>query len=88
MALLTWVFVGWVAGWSAGKVLKGNGYGPAMDIGMGIIGAVTGGLLLQSTGLGGYLGTVVTTMVAMIGAALLTMLAGLVNGRRMYARQS
>ena len=76
-----------VAGWSIGKILKGNGYGPVMDIAMGIGGAVTGGLLMQSAGFGGYGGTIITTLVAMIGAVLVTLLAGFVNGRRMYARQ-
>jgi uncharacterized membrane protein YeaQ/YmgE (transglycosylase-associated protein family) len=87
MYLLSWVLVGLVAGWSAGKILKGNGYGPLVDIGMGIGGAVAGGLIMRSAGFGGYGGTIATTMVAMVGAALLTLLAGLVNGRRMYARQ-
>jgi uncharacterized membrane protein YeaQ/YmgE (transglycosylase-associated protein family) len=54
---------------------------------MGIGGAVVGGLLMRSVGLGGYGGTIITTLVAMIGAVLLTLLAGLVNGRRMSARQ-
>jgi uncharacterized membrane protein YeaQ/YmgE (transglycosylase-associated protein family) len=87
MYLLSWVVVGLLAGWSAGKILKGNGYGPVMDVAMGIGGAVAGGLLMRSAGFGGYGGTIMTTLVAMIGAALLTLLAGLVNGRRMYARQ-
>lgn len=87
MYLLSWVFVGLLAGWSVGRILKGNGYGPVMDVAMGIGGAVAGGLLMRSAGLGGYGGIIATTLVAMIGAALLTLLAGLVNGRRMYARQ-
>jgi uncharacterized membrane protein YeaQ/YmgE (transglycosylase-associated protein family) len=87
MYFLSWIIVGLVAGWSAGKLLKGNGYGPFMDIAMGICGAVVGGILMRSAGYGGYGGTIITTLVAMIGAVLLTLLAGLVNGRRMSARQ-
>jgi uncharacterized membrane protein YeaQ/YmgE (transglycosylase-associated protein family) len=87
MQLLWWMMVGLVAGWLAGKILKGDGYGPVMDIAMGICGAVTGGLLVQSAAFGGYRGTVITTIVAMISAVVLTLLAGFVNGRRMYARQ-
>jgi uncharacterized membrane protein YeaQ/YmgE (transglycosylase-associated protein family) len=74
-------------GWLAGKILTGNAYGPFMDIAMGICGAVVGGVLMRSAGFGGYAGTIITTLVALIGAVLLTLLAGLVNGRRMYARQ-
>jgi uncharacterized membrane protein YeaQ/YmgE (transglycosylase-associated protein family) len=87
MDLLSWIFVGGVVGWSVGKILKNNGYGPMMDIAMGIGGAMATGILMQSAGLGGYGGVVATTFVAMIGAALMTLLVGLVNGRRMYARQ-
>jgi uncharacterized membrane protein YeaQ/YmgE (transglycosylase-associated protein family) len=58
-----------------------------MDTAMGICGAVVGGMLMQSAGFEGDGGTIITTLVAMIGAVLLTLLAGLVNGRRMYARQ-
>jgi uncharacterized membrane protein YeaQ/YmgE (transglycosylase-associated protein family) len=87
MYFLSWIIVGLVAGWSAGKLLKGNGYGPFMDIAMGICGAVVGGMLMRSAGYGGYGGTIITTLVAMICAVLLTLLAGIANGRRMSARQ-
>ncbi len=87
MYFLSWIIVGLAAGWSAGKILKGNGYGPLMDIAMGVCGAVVGGMLMRSEGFGGYGGTIITTLVALLGAVLLTLLAGLVNGRRLYARQ-
>jgi uncharacterized membrane protein YeaQ/YmgE (transglycosylase-associated protein family) len=87
MQLLLWMMIGLVAGWLAGKVLKGDGYGPFMDLVMGIGGAVAGGLLMLSAGIKGYGGTIATTLVAMIGAVLLTLVAGFVNGKRMYARQ-
>ena len=54
---------------------------------MGVGGAVVGGLLMRSAGFGGYGRAIITTMVAMIGAALVTMLAAYVNGGRIYARQ-
>jgi len=53
----------------------------------GIGGAVAGGYLMHSAGFSGYRGTIYTTLVAIIGAVILTVLAGLVNGRRLYARQ-
>ncbi len=87
MYFLSWIIVGLVAGWSAGKILKGRGYGPLMDIAMGICGAVAGGLLVRSVGLGAYRSASFTTLVAIIGAVLLTLLAGFVNGRRVYVRQ-
>jgi uncharacterized membrane protein YeaQ/YmgE (transglycosylase-associated protein family) len=87
MYFLSWIIVGLIAGWSAGKILNDNAYGPLTDIAIGIGGAVAGGFLMRSAGFSGYRGTVYTTLAAIIGAELLTLLAGLVNGRRMYARQ-
>ena len=87
MQILWWMMIGLVAGWFAGKTLKGDGYGPVMDIAMGICGAVAGGLLVESAAFGGYRGTIITSLVAMVSAVLLTLLAGFVNGRRIYARQ-
>ena len=87
MQFLWWIMIGFVAGWLAGKILKGDGYGPFMDILMGIGGAVAGGLLMRSAGIRGYGGTIITTLVATISATLLTLVAGFVNGKRMYARQ-
>lgn len=87
MHLLAWVGIGAVVGWGVGRVFQGNGYGPFMDILMGVGGAVVGGLLTRSVGFGGYGGTIITTLVAMISAALVTMVAAYVNGRRVYARQ-
>jgi uncharacterized membrane protein YeaQ/YmgE (transglycosylase-associated protein family) len=87
MDFVSWIIAGLVIGWSAGKILKGYAYVQLMNIAMGICAAVAGGLLLQPTGLGGYRGTILTTLVAMISAVLLMLLAGVVNGRRLYARQ-
>ena len=87
MELLWWILVGLVTGWSPGKAMKGNGYGPLIGIAMGISGAVAGGLLTKSAGFNGYGGSIAATFAAIIGAALLTLLVGFVNGRRVYARQ-
>jgi len=86
MYFLSWVIVGLVVGWAAGKILDGNGYGPLMDIAMGIGGAVAGGVLMRSAGFSGYRGTIYTTLITIIGAVILMLLAGL-DGRRPYARQ-
>jgi len=87
MYFIALILVGAVVGWGAGRVFQGNGYGPFMDILMGVGGAVVGGLLMRSAGFVGNSGTVITALVAMVGAVLVTMLAAYVNGRRVYARQ-
>jgi uncharacterized membrane protein YeaQ/YmgE (transglycosylase-associated protein family) len=86
MYLLAWVFIGLLVGWGAGRILEGNGYGPFMDLAMGIAGAVLGGYLMRSAGFRSLGGAIVTTIVAVIGAAVLTILVGLLDGRRIYAR--
>lgn len=87
MYLLAWIFIGVLVGWGAGRLLEGNGYGPFMDIAMGIGGAVAGGFLMRGAGFGGVAGTIVTVFVAMICAVLLTMTVGFANGRKAFARQ-
>jgi uncharacterized membrane protein YeaQ/YmgE (transglycosylase-associated protein family) len=87
MYLLAWIVIGAVVGWGAGRVFQGNGYGPLMDVLMGIGGGVVGGFAMNSLGIGGYSGTIITALVAMLGAVLLTVLAAHGNGRRIYARQ-
>jgi uncharacterized membrane protein YeaQ/YmgE (transglycosylase-associated protein family) len=87
MYLLAWIVIGAVVGWGAGKVFQGSDYGRLMDILMGIGGAVVGGFSMTFADRGGYGGTIITTLVAMVGAVLLTVFAAYVNGRRIFARQ-
>ncbi len=67
--LIWWVVVGLIAGWAAGKIMKGGGYGAVMDIILGIVGAVVGGWLMGMLGIhaGGLIGTII---VAIIGAVI------------------
>jgi uncharacterized membrane protein YeaQ/YmgE (transglycosylase-associated protein family) len=73
-----WIIVGLIAGWAAGKIMKGGGYGVAADIILGIVGAVVGGWLLGALGIyaGGLIGTIV---VAIIGAIFLIWLTRLIK---------
>jgi len=68
--LIWWIVVGLIAGWLAGKVMKGGGYGVVMDIVLGIAGAILGGWVFGLLGLhaGGLIGSIV---VAFIGAVIL-----------------
>jgi len=45
MSILAWIVVGLVAGWLAGMVMNGGGYGVVGDIIVGIVGALLGGFL-------------------------------------------
>lgn len=70
MYLLWFVIVGLIAGWLAGKLTKGSGFGVLADILVGVVGAFLGGFLFRLVGLhaGGMLGSLV---VATIGAVIL-----------------
>ena len=72
MHLLWWIIVGLVAGWATGKLMRGSGYGPLMDIVLGIVGAVIGGWIMRSIGFSGQGGMIYTILVAIGGAVLLT----------------
>jgi uncharacterized membrane protein YeaQ/YmgE (transglycosylase-associated protein family) len=76
--LIWWVVVGLVAGWAAGKIMRGGGYGVAMDIVLGIVGAVVGGWLLGALGFHSY-GLIGTIVVAIIGAIFLIWLTRLLK---------
>ena len=68
---LWFILIGLVAGWLAGQVVKGGGFGVIGDIVVGILGALLGGFLFRSLGLssgGGLPGSIV---VATIGAIIL-----------------
>jgi uncharacterized membrane protein YeaQ/YmgE (transglycosylase-associated protein family) len=68
--LIWWILVGLIAGFLAGKVMKGGGFGVVMDIVVGIAGAIIGGFVLGLAGIhaGGLIGSIV---VAFVGAVIL-----------------
>jgi len=74
MSLVWWIVVGLIAGWAAGKIMKGGGYGVVMDIVLGMVGAVVGGWLMGLLGIysGSFLGTII---IAIIGAVFLIWLS-------------
>jgi uncharacterized membrane protein YeaQ/YmgE (transglycosylase-associated protein family) len=79
MNLLWFLIVGLVAGWLAGVLVKGGGFGVVGDIVVGVIGALIGGWLLSTLGAsagGGLLGSIV---VATIGAVVLLFVVRLVK---------
>jgi uncharacterized membrane protein YeaQ/YmgE (transglycosylase-associated protein family) len=69
--LIVWLIIGAVAGWLAGVLVKGGGFGLLGDIVVGIVGALFGGWLAGSLGIfvgGGILASIVT---ATLGAVIL-----------------
>jgi uncharacterized membrane protein YeaQ/YmgE (transglycosylase-associated protein family) len=85
MYLLSWIVLGAVAGLITGRILRGNQYGPMMDLVIGVAGAVGGGFLVLYGGFPGHFEVVSSTLSALMGAVVLTAVIAFVNGRRRYA---
>lgn len=70
MDLIWFLVVGLVAGWLAGKLTRGKGFGVIGDVVVGVIGAFVGGFLFRLVGLSAH-GTIGSIIVATIGAMVL-----------------
>jgi uncharacterized membrane protein YeaQ/YmgE (transglycosylase-associated protein family) len=77
--LLYWVIVGLIAGWLAGVVMKGGGYGIVADIVLGILGAVVGGWIFSALGIGAGGGLIGGIVVAFVGAVVLVWITRLLK---------
>jgi uncharacterized membrane protein YeaQ/YmgE (transglycosylase-associated protein family) len=78
-ALFIWLVIGAIAGWLAGMLVKGYGFGLVSNIVVGIAGAFIAGWLLPKIGFviaGGILATIVN---AVIGAVILLLAIGVVR---------
>lgn len=79
MSFIWFILIGLVAGWLAGQVMKGGGYGLLGDLIVGVLGALLGGWLFGALGLfpgGGLIGSLI---VAFIGACILIWLSRLIK---------
>jgi uncharacterized membrane protein YeaQ/YmgE (transglycosylase-associated protein family) len=79
MQFIWFILIGLVAGWLAGQVMKGGGFGVIGDIVVGVLGALIGGFLFSALGVsagGGLLGAIV---VATIGAVVLIFILRLIK---------
>jgi uncharacterized membrane protein YeaQ/YmgE (transglycosylase-associated protein family) len=77
-SLLIFLAIGAVAGWLAGVILKGGGFGLLVNIVVGILGAIVGGFAFGLLGISasGILGSIIT---ATVGAVLLLFIVGLIK---------
>lgn len=68
MQILLWLLIGGVAGWLAGKLMKGGGFGVLRNVALGIVGAVVGGFLFNLFGLesSNWVGSLVTATIGAI----------------------
>lgn len=81
LSLLWFLIIGAVAGWLAGQITKGGGFGLGGNLAVGIVGALLGGLIFQAVGLAAY-GTCGSLIMATIGAIVFLFLLQVITGRR------
>lgn len=85
MGILSWIIVGLIAGWLAGLVMRGSGFGVIGDIIIGIIGGVIGGWLATSLfniseGVSGI--NLSSILTAFLGAVILIFIVQVLRGSR------
>lgn len=82
MSILIWIVLGAVAGWAAGQIMKGSGFGLTGNVIVGIIGSFLGGWLAGQLGIGGAVTggfSVASVITAIIGASVLLFIIGLIK---------
>ena len=80
-SLLVILLIGLAAGWLAGQIVRGTGFGLVADIALGIVGAFIGSWLLPQLGIRIGTGVVSAIIVATIGAIVLLLILRLFNRR-------
>jgi len=73
-ALLIWIIVGAIAGWLAGLIVKGYGFGLVGNVILGIVGALLGGWLFAQLNIVIMPGIIGTIIAATVGAVVLLLL--------------
>ncbi len=84
MGILSWIIVGLIAGWLAGAIMRGRGFGIIGDIVIGILGALIGGFVAGAVfhipdAVSGL--NLMSIIVAVIGAVILVAIIRLIPGR-------
>ncbi|HVT99507.1 MAG TPA: GlsB/YeaQ/YmgE family stress response membrane protein [Acidobacteriaceae bacterium] len=82
--IIAWIIIGVIAGWLTGKIMKGSGFGFLMDMVVGLVGALIGGFISAHLGFGGVgeHGLIISIVIAVIGAVILTWIVRLITGNR------
>jgi uncharacterized membrane protein YeaQ/YmgE (transglycosylase-associated protein family) len=89
MGLLSWIIVGLVAGFLAGQVMRGGGYGLIGDIIIGVLGGMLGGWIASYFfQIGGAMSGInwQSILVAFVGAILLILILRIIGGRGRFRR--
>jgi len=77
--LLGWIVIGLLAGWIAGEVSRGSGFGCLGNVAIGLVGSILGGWIFSKLGIWGG-GFVYSLAAATVGAVVLVLVARLFSG--------
>ena len=79
--IIAWIIIGGIAGWLAGLIVRGGGFGIIGDMVVGVLGAIIGGFLLPQVGLSHLVTIPIINqiVVATIGAVILLLLLRLLR---------
>ncbi|MEK6372722.1 MAG: GlsB/YeaQ/YmgE family stress response membrane protein [Acidobacteriota bacterium] len=78
-SLIWFLLIGLIAGWLAGKVMRGGGFGIVGDMIVGVIGALLGGWIFGKLGISAGGGLIGALIVAFVGAVVLLLLLRLIK---------
>jgi uncharacterized membrane protein YeaQ/YmgE (transglycosylase-associated protein family) len=81
-SLFSWILLGLIAGWLAGKLARGRGFGCIGDVVLGLIGSVVGGWLFTKLGIVHTNTFLFSLAAATVGAVILVAIAHLFFGSR------
>jgi uncharacterized membrane protein YeaQ/YmgE (transglycosylase-associated protein family) len=79
--IIGWLVIGLIAGWLAGKISRGEGYGCIADIVLGLVGALLGGWIFTRLGIFGG-GFIYSLAAATLGAVIVVSIVHLIAGKR------
>lgn len=83
MSVIGWIILGLIAGFIGSKIVNKSGSGMIMDIALGVVGAIVGGLIFNFFGAAGVTGfNIWSLLVSVIGAVVVLWLYHAVSGRR------
>ena len=78
MSIFGFIIIGIIAGWIAGLLMRGHGFGMIGDLIIGVVGAVVGGLIFDAVGVNAY-GATGSLAMSVIGAVIFLGFAGMLR---------
>jgi uncharacterized membrane protein YeaQ/YmgE (transglycosylase-associated protein family) len=83
MSIISWIILGLIAGFIGSKIVNKQGQGMLLDIALGIVGAIVGGVIFSFFGATGITGLNIWSMiVAIVGSVLVLWAYHVISGRR------